>query len=265
MTKKADLQKELLTEVKEGIKPSDLKRKLKRSRSLGDIPTAPPPPPNLEQERQNLAELLNKSELQNNRLKAELNKITQQLKELHNHPTNPPTPILTDQLKEKQKQIETLRANLEKANNSLSDLDKERKELSTKLDQTHQTLTEANQALDKSLEARLKSLKDWEKQQTQIKALNQELDQTIDQASTELVAGDNQISQLRTKVYQLKITKEKLERELKLARINRPTHPQHSTNQNYGQYALYFLLAVWMVSVLNSTWEINLNELNNHD
>src|SRR5437868_133895 len=95
MTKKADLQKELLTEVKEGIKPSDLKRKLKRSRSLGDIPTAPPPPPNLEQE--------------NNRLKAELNKITQQLKELHNHPSHPPTPLLTDQLKEKQKQIEHLR------------------------------------------------------------------------------------------------------------------------------------------------------------
>src|SRR5438309_1774994 len=103
MTKKADLQKELLTEVKEGVKPSDLKRKLKRSRSLGDIPSAPPPPPNLEQE--------------NTQLKTELTKITQQLKELHNNPTNPPTPLLTDQLKEKQKEIETLRANLEKANN----------------------------------------------------------------------------------------------------------------------------------------------------
>src|SRR5215213_6604438 len=119
MTKKADFQKELLEKVKLGTKPSDIKR-LKRSRSLGDIPTAPPPPPNLEQE--------------NNHLKAELNKITQQLKDLHNHPTNPPTPILTDQLKEKQKEIEELRTNLEKANNSLSDLDKGRKELSTKLD-----------------------------------------------------------------------------------------------------------------------------------
>src|SRR4051812_21956636 len=48
MTKKADLQKELLENVTEGVKPSDLKRKLKRSKSDSDIATIPaaPPPPN---------------------------------------------------------------------------------------------------------------------------------------------------------------------------------------------------------------------------
>ncbi|CAG8510287.1 32442_t:CDS:1 [Racocetra persica] len=38
---KQDLQKELKEKVKEGVKPSDI-RKLKRSKSLGDIPTNPP-------------------------------------------------------------------------------------------------------------------------------------------------------------------------------------------------------------------------------
>src|SRR5579871_1860789 len=37
---KQDLQKELKEKVKEGVKPSDLK-KLKRSKSADDIPTAP--------------------------------------------------------------------------------------------------------------------------------------------------------------------------------------------------------------------------------
>ncbi|CAG8603350.1 7356_t:CDS:1 [Ambispora gerdemannii] len=41
MTNKDQLQQELKEKVKEGIKPSHLKR----SRSLGDIPTPPPAPP----------------------------------------------------------------------------------------------------------------------------------------------------------------------------------------------------------------------------
>jgi hypothetical protein len=64
---KQKLQAELLEEVKEGVKPSDLKKKLKRSKSLGDIPSASPLPnqPNpqvqqLEQEVQQLKEQLAK-------------------------------------------------------------------------------------------------------------------------------------------------------------------------------------------------------------
>src|SRR6185437_2255825 len=44
---KQDLQKELQEKAKEGIKPSDIKR-LKRSKSLSDIPLASPPPFNQE-------------------------------------------------------------------------------------------------------------------------------------------------------------------------------------------------------------------------
>ncbi|CAI2197031.1 3546_t:CDS:2, partial [Funneliformis geosporum] len=85
---------ELLKEVTPGVKPSDLKRKLKRSKSADDItqiPAAPPPP---------------------------------------NH-------LLTDQLKEKQKELEELRAKLEIA---------------------HQALKETKQLLDNSLEARTNAL-----------------------------------------------------------------------------------------------------------
>jgi len=41
---KQDLQKELQEKVKEGVKPSDIKR-LKRSKSADDIPNPPPNPP----------------------------------------------------------------------------------------------------------------------------------------------------------------------------------------------------------------------------
>ena len=88
---KENLQKELLEKVKPGTKPSDLK-KLKRSKSLGDIPTPPTPPTNL----------------------------------------------LQDQLKEKQKEIENLRKQLEEKN----------------------TPTETSAELDTALFARHRSLKD---------------------------------------------------------------------------------------------------------
>jgi hypothetical protein len=96
MTKKADLQKELLENVKEGVKPSDLKRKLKRSKSADDIAQISAAP-------------------------------------------LPPDHLLHDQLKEKQTEIETLRTNLETAN---------------------QALKEIKQLLDNSLEARTNALKD---------------------------------------------------------------------------------------------------------
>jgi len=79
---KDQLQAELKEKVKLGIKPSDLK-KLKRSKSLGDMPspldkgsgTSFPPPPPL--------------------------------------PNDPPNHLLQDQLTEKQKEIEQLRKDLE--------------------------------------------------------------------------------------------------------------------------------------------------------
>jgi len=68
---KQDLQKELIETVKEGVKPSDLK-KLKRSKSADDISS--------------------------------------------NNPPAPPLPLVNEQLKEKQKQIESLTEKLEQTN-----------------------------------------------------------------------------------------------------------------------------------------------------
>jgi predicted RNase H-like nuclease (RuvC/YqgF family) len=81
MTKKEDLQQELLEKVKLGTKPSDIK-KLKRSKSADDITTIPnpPPPPN----------------------------------------NNPPTHLLQDQLNQKQKLVEDLRKQLETKNTELT-------------------------------------------------------------------------------------------------------------------------------------------------
>src|SRR6202044_2330436 len=107
-----ELQQELKEKVKEGVKPSDLK-KLKRSKSADDI-----------------------------------------------NP-NPPTQLLQDQLSEKQKEVESLRQQLE----------------------TKPTLAE----LDHSLVARHKSLKDRFTQYSKNKELDQELAENIDQASEELI------------------------------------------------------------------------------
>jgi len=105
MTKNPDFQAELLAKVKPGTKPSHLKR----SKSADDIPKAPPLP------------IANLSELEQLKKQTDLNA------------------LLSEQLKEKQSEIESLRKQLETANNSPGE-----------------TLTE----LDQSLMARHQSLKD---------------------------------------------------------------------------------------------------------
>src|SRR5437763_8191133 len=100
---KENLQKELLEKVKPGTKPSHLK-KLKRSKSDGDIPKAPPLPLNTSFTDPNQA----LSTLEELKKATDLNA------------------LLTDQLKAKQSQIEELRKDLEKTHpisNELSELD----------------------------------------------------------------------------------------------------------------------------------------------
>ena len=100
---KENLQKELLEKVKPGTKPSHLK-KLKRSKSDGDIPKAPPLPLNTSFTDPNQA----LSTLEELKKATDLNA------------------LLTDQLKAKQSQIEELRKDLEKTHplsNELSQLD----------------------------------------------------------------------------------------------------------------------------------------------
>jgi|SRR6185295_17236865 len=113
MTKNSDLQKEHLEKVKPGTKPSHLKR----SKSESDIPQAPPLPLNASFTDPNQA----------------LSTLTEELKK-----TTDLNTLLQEQLKEKQKEIESLRKQLEPTNPNPSDL------------------TE----LDQSLIARHKSLKD---------------------------------------------------------------------------------------------------------
>src|SRR3954449_9016585 len=78
MTNKDELQKELKKLIKPGVKASDIK-KLKRSKSTGDIPNAipnPPPPPTnllqdqLTQKQKDLESLIKKLEETNQELKA---------------------------------------------------------------------------------------------------------------------------------------------------------------------------------------------------
>src|ERR1043166_1502577 len=149
---KQDLQKELKEKVKEGVKPSHLK-KLKRSKSADDIPSAPPlptsiplsksqsnPPLNapkypyttLISQQQELERLAKESETKSTTISLLRKKVAELEK------NNPPTQLLQDQLSEKQKEIENLRQQLE-TNPNLTDL------------------TE----LDQSLFARHQGLKSW--------------------------------------------------------------------------------------------------------
>ncbi|CAI2194171.1 4544_t:CDS:2 [Funneliformis geosporum] len=167
-----NLQKELLATVKPGMKPSDIK-KLKRSKSLGDIPAAPP------------------------------------------------LPLVQEQLKEKQQEIEQLRKALEAKNTELAHTKSE---------------------LDQSLEARCQALTTFGQEHEKRNKAQQELNETVEEASNEIGRGDKQNSSLRTQLFQANQQISTLQHELSLARINRnknlPASPlEHPFN--YWSYALY--------------------------
>ena len=166
MTKKDDLQAELLAKVKLGTKPSHLKR----SKSADDInPPKPPPLPSSE---------LEQLKKENEQLKQEQQTTQARLKELHdfaksdNTSTNPtPAPsqltselkkqtdlntLLSEQLKEKQQQIETLRQKDEDSAKQIEEL-KEQRELQSRFNSLREP--ELNE-LDQALFARHQSLKD---------------------------------------------------------------------------------------------------------
>jgi hypothetical protein len=168
MTKKDDLQAELLAKVKPGTKPSHLKRSKSESdipsplnKGLGAmLPKAPPLPlselEQLKKENEQLRQSLSAA-------KQEQQATSERLKELHDFAksdntsalTNPTqalsqltgelkkqadlNTLLSEQLKEKQREVESLRKQLEATNNS-----------------PKETLSE----LDHSLMARHQSLKD---------------------------------------------------------------------------------------------------------
>jgi uncharacterized phage infection (PIP) family protein YhgE len=186
MAKNAELQKELLENVTEGVKPSDLKKKLKRSKSTNDIPTAPP------------------------------------------------LPLINDQLKEKQKEVESLREQLAGKKTELK---------ATK------------QQLDNSLFARVEAVKQFGLIYDKLQLVRKELDDTVDQASEELVKGDDKNSQLRTKLFTAQQQIASLQKDLNLSqrlvelrKDYEPNNPADSaTNLDYLQYGIYALSAIILI------------------
>lgn len=141
---KQQLQKELLEKVKPGTKPSHLK-KLKRSKSEGDIPKAPPLPTHstplnrskstepFQDSKYPYTTLVSQQE-ELNKLKKEttaksdtISLLRKKIEDLEN--SNPPNALLSEQLTTKQKEIEELRKNLELTNSELNSLKTEQSNL----------------------------------------------------------------------------------------------------------------------------------------
>jgi uncharacterized phage infection (PIP) family protein YhgE len=112
------------------------------------------------------------------------------------NPNNPPTPLLQEQLKTKQQEVENLREQLAGKNTELK---------ATK------------QELDNSLLARVEAIQQFGLIYDKLQLVKQELDDIVDQASDELVKGDDKVSSLRTKLFTAQQQIDSLQRDLKLA------------------------------------------------
>ena len=242
---KDQLQKELKDKVKPGVKPSDL-RKLKRSKSEGDISTPPAPPlPSsvpisrsksqepFKDEKYPYTVLISQSqELETLRKETQAKSTTISLlrKKLEGmEKSNPPNLLLSEQLKAKQQELEQLRAKLE----------------------TKPATTE----LDQSLFARHQNLKSWFKQYQKTKHLDAELEENINEASTELENQDKTISQLRGEIRKLKQTNQSLQKDLELAQRLAQSRkipflsPEPSPFLRYTLYSLATVFfTVWLVN-----------------
>jgi hypothetical protein len=114
---KEELQAELKEKVKPGVKPS----RLKRSRSLGDIPKAPPLPKSTPLAKSKSADMIMKQELATTpsspieKLEAKISVLELKLEVSQRELTAKENEkqLFADQLKAKQKEIESLRQQLE--------------------------------------------------------------------------------------------------------------------------------------------------------
>jgi methyl-accepting chemotaxis protein len=129
---------------------------------------------------------------------------------------NPPTPLLQDQLKEKQKLIESL---------------------TEKLETTNQKLTERTEQLDNSLLARYEAVKQFGLIYDKLQLVKQELVENVDQASDELISADDKVSSLRTKLFTANKQINSLQRDLDLAqrlvKLKEFSVPERSNPLNY--------------------------------
>ena len=257
MTKQA-LQAELKEKIKPGVKASDLK-KLKRSKSDSDINNIPSPPPlsvplsksksqeppfrdekypyttliSQQQELEELKNSLSSFDKERQKLKKETTAKSDTIKLLRGkieemEKSNPPNALLTDQLKEKQKEVEDLRKQLETKNQELNSLKSQ-----------HSTL------LDDNLTLKHQSLKDWWQQYEKTQSLEKEFKENVDYASEELLNQDKVINQLRSENSKLKKTNQSLAKDLdltqKLAELRRNPLPS-PINNPWIPSALTFLL-----------------------
>jgi predicted RNase H-like nuclease (RuvC/YqgF family) len=244
---KQKLQKEILEKVKPGTKPSDLK-KLKRSKSADDIPSAPTSVPlsksksqepfidpqypytSLVSQQQTIEKLEKETTAKSDTIKL----LRKKIEDLEKN--NPPNSLLNDQLKQKQIEIESLRKKLEETNSELNSLKKEKSNL-----------------LDDNLTLKRQGLKDWFKQYQKTKDLETELKENVDYASEELVKQDKVINSLQGKVTKLEQQKESLKKDLnlatKLAELRKGNWPDNSPNYlkplvflTIATITLYFLM-----------------------
>jgi hypothetical protein len=220
---KQELQAEIKQKVKPGVKPSQLKR----SKSLSDIPKAPllsKSSPTLTKSKSaeeleliaNKEEIIEQLETQISVLELKLETQTRELTEKEAEKQ-----LFANQLKEKQKEIEELRAKLEATNsNSLA------------LVPNNPSSSEFSE-LDQSLIARHQNLKDFFKQFEKTIKLEQELAENIDYASDELIRQDDEILKLSSENRQLKRTNHQLSQDLRLsqrlAELRRTPLPSNQT------------------------------------
>ena len=109
---------------------------------------------------------------------------------------NPPNPLLQEQLKVKQQEIESLRK---------------------KFEEKSKELTETTEQLDNSLFARVEAVKQFGLIYDKLQQVKQELDDTVDQASDELISSDDKASSLRTKLFTARQQIDSLQKDLNLA------------------------------------------------
>jgi uncharacterized protein YPO0396 len=274
---KQELQAKIKEKVKPGIKPSQLKR----SKSLSDIPKAPPLPKSsptltksksaeelesipsskelveqLETQISVLELKLETSKREKDQLAVDNHQLATALKlaEKQVHAKTPPASLLQEQLKEKQKEIESLRKQLETAHSQINEL--KNPDYSQALIPAQTSAQAEFSELDQSLIARHQNLKDFFQQYEKTIKLEQELAENIDYASDELIRQDDEILKLSSENRQLKRTNHQLSQDLRLAsrlaemrRMPLPS-PNFDQSLTYLKYFLYSLSALTLALIL---------------
>jgi len=239
---KEQLQQELLEKVKPGTKPSQLKKSksadnlslpsqstsLTRSKSAEVFTDPKYPYTSLISQQQTIEKLEKETQTKSTTIAL----LRKKVEELEQHP---PTLLLEEQLKVKQRELEGLRKDLEETNSKLS---------------------QTKQELDKSLQARHQGLKDWNQVYQKAQALDSELNNTVEESAEELTTQDQRLTNLRSENFKLKQTNQSLQRDLTLAqklaelRQNNPFKADNFNSLNYFKYAVYALLAIWFLLML---------------